>query len=88
MMKFRLPEKILIRLEQKIKTSLDVLEWGKTVCLSPQHPSSKVVQLRPRFIPVICPTGVRETVLGSAWLPQLCRMLPEGLISLLPDLEY
>ena len=72
MIKFRLTEeKILIHLEQntKTKTSLDILEWGKTVCLSPQHPSSKEVQLRPRFIPIICPTGVRETVLGSAWLP-------------------
>lgn len=69
MIKFRLPEeKILIHLEQntKTKTSLDILDWGKTVCLSPQHPSSKAVQLRPRFIPIICPMGVRECLASLA----------------------
>lgn len=52
LMKFRFPEEKFQLHWSKKDTSLDAVEWVRQrVCLSPQHPSSKAVQLRAKNYP-------------------------------------
>lgn len=60
---------------------LDTLEWVRTIWPSLHHPSFKVAQLRAKKYlpwPVIYPTGEREIVKVSSWLPHLWWTLPRN----------
>lgn len=60
---------------------LDTLEWVRTIWPSVHHPSFKVAQLRAKKYlpwPVIYPTGEREFVKVSSWLPHLWWTLPRN----------